>query len=209
MNNIRKYAADDVRVYVMKVDETVDYMLAHLPNKDKYLERIAGFKAQSRKLEWIGVRYLLYVVRGVDEDIVYNNVGAPAFAESNTNLSISHSGGWVAVALSDSSKVGMDLEQQSPRAYRIHSHFMSDEEPFFDNQENCALAVWSAKESIYKLLGKEGVDFKKQFIVQNYAPSEHSDFEGCINMNQLVTDEFAKQQRIYYRFEPEYVLTLV
>ncbi|MBR5764516.1 MAG: 4'-phosphopantetheinyl transferase superfamily protein [Bacteroidaceae bacterium] len=207
-------AADcgDVKVYAIKLSETLDSMLDCLPNKARYLEKIAKFKASGRKLEWVGVRYLLYLVRGFDEEIEYKENGSPIFRQSETYISITHSKGWASVALCNEHPIGLDMEKKSPQAFRIHTHYMESDEPLWtDSQhllENSSLAVWSGKEAVYKLLDKEGVDFKKQMKVVGYHQTDGAFTDGFMVMKQSVNEAFADSLKVYYHFADEYVITL-
>lgn len=77
-------------------------------------------------------------------------------------ISISHTRGYVAVALHSSCEVGMDIEQYGTRVRKVASRFIrSDEEPaMMEGDEVYALLLhWSAKEALFKLMGVEEVDF--------------------------------------------------
>jgi 4'-phosphopantetheinyl transferase EntD len=201
-----------VRIYAMKLSEPLDMMLDCLPNKARYQAKIDTFKASSRKLEWIGVRFLLYLVRGLDEEIVYKENGSPIFRQSDVYISISHSRGWASVALCNEHPIGLDLEKKSPQAFRIHAHYMeTDEHLWIESQqllEDSSLAVWSGKEAAYKLLDNEGVDFKKQMKVVGYHQTDGAFTDGFMVMKQSVNATFADTLKVYYHFADEYVITL-
>ena len=90
--------------------------------------------------------------------------GKPFF-ENNYKISISHSGVYVAVIISDTA-VGIDIETINDRILKIKSKFLETElnYPMELNGET-SLVYWNIKESIFKAVEKPGIDFKKNILV--------------------------------------------
>ena len=73
---------------------------------------------------------------------------------SDTLISISHSGSLVALVFSDE-RIGLDIQMISDKPLRIKSHFLdeTEEKVFGDNLDTLsAVKLWCAKEAVYKFL---------------------------------------------------------
>ena len=85
------------------------------------------------------------------------DVGKPYFVSSDWQFNISHSGGYVAVALSDEGAVGIDVETAditADKAQKLAKRFFTESEQCAvaaDSSEFCRL--WSKKEAAAKYLG--------------------------------------------------------
>lgn len=113
-------------------------------------------------------------------DIAHNCDGAPILVTQGELvgklLSVSHSEGLVAVALSDSA-VGIDLQYPSPKLRRVESRFVGDgERQLFSETEKSLnvsrdtmlLIAWTIKEAVYKLFSKRGVPLT-EIVIERFA----------------------------------------
>ena len=91
----KQYIGSSCRWGIWKADETVEELLALLPHKEKYEADICGFTANSRKLERLAVRVLLYKMLGEEKEIGYRSSGKPYLADGSASISISHTKGYV------------------------------------------------------------------------------------------------------------------
>lgn len=73
------------------------------------------------------------------------------------NISISHTRGYIAIILSETKNVGIDIEYVSDRVEKISSRFMREDESADDIIS--LLVHWCAKETLYKLFSSEHLDF--------------------------------------------------
>jgi 4'-phosphopantetheinyl transferase EntD len=81
---------------------------------------------------------------------------------------------------------------------------MRDEEIALLGEENEALILaWSAKESIFKWYGKKNLGYKSQLCVRSI------DFEVQVMEMELITSEHNLIQPVFFRLDPEKVLTWV
>ena len=130
----------------------------HLNKEDKNLLKIR--KGKNFKEYFLAVRKLLE-----NEDpeltIKYDLKGKP-FLNKQKGISISHSNEMVVIGISNETHFGIDIQHKTDKIFKIKSKFLSKKEGKFlgktDNME-FLIKVWSAKESIFKALGKEGVSF--------------------------------------------------
>ena len=85
----------------------------------------------------------------------------------NTWISVAHSQGVVAVAISNRA-VGIDIESSERDFERAKSRFMSQEEMTLSSHKHWAAYVWCAKEALYKLYGKRGVELRDELRIESH-----------------------------------------
>lgn len=200
----RTYNEGDFLLGIWKSDETTEQLLASLEHKAWYEEKLASF-SEKRKHEWLSVRVLLKALCGEEKEIAYHPSGRPYLKDESRYISISHTRGYVAVALHPSREVGMDIEQYGNRVKKVASRFIRpDEEPTMAKGDEiyALLLHWSAKETLFKLMGTEEVDFIRHLHVLPFTPMEEGEFEAC---------EYRTGQqghyRIHYVTHSDFVLT--
>ena len=206
---------DGIRVVVWHVTEEYEELLSMLPDADSVQnEAEQQFCSEFRRVEWTAVRVLLYTVLDRQVHINYNDQGAPLLPDyEGLHISISHTKGFVAIALSESDVVGVDVEQierldttnqfddkeKMPRVEKVRSRFMGNDE--YAETIVGMLLHWSAKETVFKVLGREGVDFHDDLKVQ---PFDETQYEGDLQLDDLKEDD---TYTIYYKVFDDFVLT--
>lgn len=118
-----------------------------------------------RQREYIATRILRNSVFG-KKTICYNEIGAP-YIEGGNNISVSHSENTIGIAVNNSFKIGLDLETITPKAQRLHEKFLNEEEmENFDTSSATEMTkCWSAKEALYKLADRNGIDFRQELLI--------------------------------------------
>jgi Phosphopantetheinyl transferase len=200
----QKTSADDTLIGIWQIEETEDEFLHLFDDKESVLQQIEQVSNPVKRCEKLAVRALLKTMTGEEKRIIYMPSGKPALSDRSFNISISHTKGYAAVALNKNRITGIDIEAISNRACRINHRFMSIKEREALDKSNEAvvsLLNWSAKETVYKLMTKEGVDFQKEIFITPFA----------IDDSQLLATEshttFSKQFTINFEVTAEYVLT--
>jgi 4'-phosphopantetheinyl transferase EntD len=108
-------------------------------------------------MEYICERALLKdMMNGRIVNIFHNEDGKPML-NNGLNISISHTRGYIAIILSETKNVGIDIEYVSDRVEKISSRFMREDESADDIIS--LLVHWCAKETLYKLFSSEHLDF--------------------------------------------------
>lgn len=193
---------------IWKIEEGEEELTSPLPDGDTLLQQARRcFKAVRRRLEWLSVRRLFHELGYKHTDIMYYPTGRPYMASQTVHISISHTNGYAAVALSPNTPVGIDIEQMGEKVRRVSAKFLSDEElasiATGDNEIPNLLIHWSAKETMFKLLDQEGIDFSEHLRIYPYSMSD----AGFIQGKEFYTD---KEQHycIYYRRFSDFVLTI-
>ena len=129
---------------------------------DDYLRGAIGeaekrYKSNARRMEYICERALLKdMMNGRILNIFHNEDGKPIL-NNGLNISISHTRGYIAIILSETKNVGIDIEYVSDRVEKIASRFMREDESADDIMS--LLIHWCAKETLYKLFSSEHLDF--------------------------------------------------
>lgn len=92
-------------------------------------------------------------------EISHTPSGAPFIPSCpGLSLSISHSASHVAVAVSSTHHVGIDIEQWRPSLQRVARRFLSESEfPYFSSTPRTLLTAWTVKEATFKLLNSPGL----------------------------------------------------
>lgn len=192
-------------VGVWELSETVDELIAQFRFSHYWGDRFSAFTSDARKLEFLAVRLLLKELCGEEKEIAYYPSGRPYLKDGSANISISHTKGFVAVALHSTQLIGVDIEYYSSRVERIERRFIRADESLNlpDRDRTRALLIyWSAKESAFKLLDEEGVDWRDHLQVHPFQLAE----KGSFQLTEYKTEnQFIYQ--MYYWSRPDFVLT--
>lgn len=130
------------------------------------LQSVEGITATSRRLERLAWRALL---RSLEPEarVEYLPSGKPQILNSQyQHISVSHCRGAVAVVLADRG-CGVDVECRSRNFERVQSRYMTQQERSLSTHEDWAAVVWCAKEALYKMAGREGVDFLSDVVIRS------------------------------------------
>lgn len=201
----RTYKQGDLTVAVWKVDETVEQLRSMFCQFSLYEKGFARFSAEKRKQEWLAVRVLLKEMLGEEKEIDYHPSGKPYLKDRSSCISFSHTNGYVAVALHPTAEVGVDIEQYGHRVQRVASRFVREDEKvsIASGDEVYGLLLhWSAKETMFKLMDDQGVDFIDHLHIQPFVLRERGSFEA--------REYRSGKERgflIHYDTHPDYVLT--
>lgn len=201
----RTYKQHDLTVGVWKVDETIEQLRSMFHQFSIYEEGFERFKAEKRKQEWLAVRVLLKELLGEEKKIVYLPSGKPCLEDGSACISFSHTPGYVAVAIHPSAEVGVDIEQYGTRVQRLASRFVREDElvSVASGDEIYALLLhWSAKETMFKLMEEEAVDFLDHLRIFPFTLQESGVMEA-----QEYRSPNEQKFLIHYDTHPDYVLT--
>lgn len=111
-----------------------------------------------RALEKLQIEALFQQLNLDYAQLTYNELGKPEYP--NACVSISHSKGWFAVAVSEQ-PIGLDIEFPRANLAAGSSYFVNDREAKIDD----LLAIWTAKEAFFKLFGGKIADLKENVVI--------------------------------------------
>lgn len=135
-------------------------------------------KSESQRKAFLAIRRLLEVFGHSDQSLYYNDSGKPFLNEVHS-ISISHAQQYAALALGFNCEVGIDIERHSEQIERIAHKFSGSgaAQQLHDRAQRIEklTIIWGAKESIYKILDRRGLSFKKDIRVDDFQlTSKHS-----------------------------------
>lgn len=188
---------------IWKTDETLEELSWLIPHGGNYLqEAMQRFSHENRRKEWLAVRVLLFFLLGKEHEIAYTSSGKPYLKDNSYHISISHTNGYVAVAFHPCCEVGIDIEQYATKVLRVKGRFMREDEKAEGDEVYALLLHWSAKETLYKLLGQEEVDLKEHLRILPFSVKQ----EGQMQANEYKTVE-RRSYTVSYQLEKDFVLT--
>lgn len=189
---------------VWRIEESVDQLLLLLDRPEEQADFLRQVSAEGRRRERLSSRVLLKQLLGKEPRVAYRPSGAPLLEDSSWYVSISHTRGYAAAILS-SSPTGIDIEYRSDRVLKIRSRFMTAaEEQAIDPRHEVEhlLLHWCAKETLFKLIDQEAVDFRRHLRVHPFPYAE----EGSFVVSESRTPQ-RQTFRLAYQVTPGYVLT--
>ena len=190
------------RYVLWEITENYETLFSGIELDTNSKQLLSQKKSETHKNQFLAVRYLLKYLSIDLHNLNYDSLGKPFF-ENNYKISISHSGVYVAIIISDT-VVGIDIETINERVQKIKSKYLETElnYPLELNTETL-LVYWNIKESIFKALDKPGIDFKKNMLVPP------------LDMNKnLVKSWYIDEDRIYsfdtrFKISKKYTLAFV
>jgi 4'-phosphopantetheinyl transferase len=150
------------KILVAHVPETVEDLVPLLDNLNTYTSEFNQLNAPKRKKEFIAVRILMNILLGKSVIVTYDNNHKPYLTLSDLSISISHSGDYLAIMVTRDGDAGIDIECRTTRVRRVCKRYLTPSELAFTNNptDTSALEIaWSAKEAIYKCIGKGANNF--------------------------------------------------
>jgi 4'-phosphopantetheinyl transferase len=167
------------------------------------IQNAAGFKNARRKSEWIAARLLLYELLDQVEEIFYHTNGKPFIPGHGMDISISHTKGLVAVLIAKK-LAGIDVEILNDRVLQIEDRFLCQAEKeciLEDHRIQSVLLIWSAKETLYKIFGEKGLDFKERIYIKPFVLGK----EGHINGEIKSFDQVKSFNLNYFSYKPDHL----
>lgn len=143
------------------------------PTSKDFIYEITERKSDESAIESLTALVLLAkLLKGIGADagklvLCRDKNGRPYFENSSLDFSISHSHGVVAVALSDSGRVGIDVESSDmskERAERLANRYLSVKEASSLSSVEEFLLVWTEREAYVKQSGTPLTDALKNGI---------------------------------------------
>ncbi len=201
---------------IWKVTETQEWFSGKLSDLPYLEAELASYKADSRKMEYLAVRMLLKEIATDNMRILHYKSGKPYIEGNSLKISISHTKGYVAVCLHPHNEVGIDIEYISPRVKKISSRFVREDEMSFIKDYSCIdgdgcryvynlLLLWSAKETIYKIIDQPEVDFTNHmriypFVLGMSVEKQQSDM-GFIGCGSIESQEYKTEMKSLFSVE--------
>lgn len=165
-------------------------------------------RSENRRHEIITEGVMVKELFGENVSLAHRESGAPYLVEKGeeveTNISISHCEGLVAVAHCRDRKVGVDVEVVSDRVMRVRDRVLStDEIRFAGSSVVLNTLAWTAKEALFKLIPETGVDFRADLHL------DLSSLDGTENEKMYEATAYGRSYRMLSWFENGRCVTVV
>lgn len=143
------------------------------------------FQNEKRRREHLAWRRIVRRELGAKIHIDYNDVGAPQVDVAGRYISVAHGGDSVAVAIADE-PVGVDIEYLTRDFDRAKERYMNAKELTLSDDSRWACYAWCAKEAIYKLCGRRGLELREELLIEGFDSERMIIYGGVVNMEQAV-----------------------
>jgi len=173
---------------VWKIEEDINTLLGMVVLDNDEKKKYKGFTSTSRRLEFLSVRALLGELLGKDARIVYNKNNKPFLKDGSRFISISHSHKLTAILCSTNEKVGIDLEYMSANIGAFAFKFLNRKEKVTKDASTRKYHLylhWCAKEALYKICDKEGINFKKNITIGPFDVKDSGEIKGKVQTDKI------------------------
>ena len=178
---------DDAKLLVWEITQSIDELVSGFEGFTLFAVDFEKINSDKRKLEFLGTRWLLKILLEKEINVQYTADGKPYLNNESYHISLSHSGKWMAVMIHPTKHVGIDIECPTDKIQKVYKRFLSETEQaeLSDGKNIKQLQIaWSAKEALYKIIGKEAIDFANQLRLLPFEVQT----EGRITAQHLVTN---------------------
>jgi phosphopantetheinyl transferase len=157
------------KLALWEITEETNELLDLVNLQGKELEEYKLIKNPRRQHEWLASRILAGEMLCCKVFIRYNPDGRPYLENHTQNISISHTGKYVAILIHPKYLPGIDIEEQNRPVEKVAKRFLSREE--FESCINYPLSnkamllYWCAKEAIFKMVPLSNIDFATQISI--------------------------------------------
>lgn len=162
-------------VILWEIAEDECFFKEKLRLSDPELSVIDGMHPK-RRMEWLCGRYLIRTFLDFEpEEIVVDEFGKPRLPDNGKHISLSHSGGRVALAYSDQI-IGLDIQEMREGISRMAHKFCTDNDYHhlsrYANNIEIQHLTWVSKEAVYKAFGRRKIDFRRDMIIRSCTKNE-------------------------------------
>lgn len=157
-----------------------------------------------KRLQHLAGRYLLPFLFPdfPHKEIEIADTRKPFLPGEQYHFSISHCSKYAAAIVSSTERVGVDIEEITPRVEKIKHKFLHTEELAFvhnhpvDQQITLLTILWSCKEAMFKWWGRGDVDFSEVLRINSFLLQDKGRIQTRFQKN-----EFQVLLDLHYRIE--------
>jgi phosphopantetheinyl transferase len=200
----------DTAIGLWRIEEPEEFFIERLNLYERELERLNSIKHPQKRLEWLSSRLCLKELLKIDQPVESLNQwnGKPYLSDNSHQISYTHSENYAAVIASSTGAVAIDIEarakKRNPETRRL---FMNpDEKSLYESNPDLLLflTLWSAKETLYKIVGQKGISLRKDIALDMHS------FGGKNNgilSGTVLKDDLEHVYHVYYEICSDFVLT--
>ncbi len=197
----KKNIAPNLTIGITQSDKIKPELLKKHPRGKRLLQ--VGSRLRQKQCSG-AIALIQHLLQKDTIELQHDAYGKPYLNNPSQALSISYSREHVAVLLSNSREVGVDLEKIDNRIKRIAPRFLNKPEwNSLSNHEQLAhlTTYWCAKEALYKIYGKRKLRFKEHLRISPFKFEETGTITGT-----LQKDEGAKEYELTYKKITPFIL---
>lgn len=162
--------ANAIDIIVREIPADDSALFAGLSDEERaHASQLTG----NRRCEWVAWRAVLreqaerWSLNDSVLRVAYAPSGEPLFEGLEGSISVTHSRKFVALARAWQGRCGIDIEQFGRNFERIEDKYISAAERVLTAADDPRFraAVWSAKEAMFKCVGRTGVDFRRDLQI--------------------------------------------
>ncbi|MBN8702252.1 MAG: 4'-phosphopantetheinyl transferase superfamily protein [Bacteroidetes bacterium] len=180
-------------IALWNITESQDELLEFAKLSEKEKQQLGIVQHPSKRLQSIASRALIkkqFSNFDPAPEILLDKNRKPYIANSNVNISISHTKNTAACIFHFNKQVGIDIEYCNRNIDDIKHKFLSEDELVSlektIDKNNFLYTSWCCKESLYKAFGGNGIGLREHISV-SYSDSKLQTGTGEINFNNSRT----------------------
>ncbi|MEA4981965.1 MAG: 4'-phosphopantetheinyl transferase superfamily protein [Paludibacter sp.] len=178
----QQFTYEDARIMVLLAEQPIGELINSLSNFEDYKTEFLKITNEKRQREFLGVRIAMNILTGKNVIINYDENQKPFLSDASWKISVSHSCGYIAVITHPEAEVGIDIEGRTAKVSKVYKRFLNEEEQaYFVHDEDTGLLeiAWSAKEALYKIIGKTALDFARQLHLYPFISEESGSIKAA------------------------------
>lgn len=164
--------SSSILTHIWRIEETEAQLSEGITLTEHCQKRMSGMKSEMHRRGFLSIRHLMAEAGYVDHDLYYDTFGKPHLKDGK-KISITHSGQFTGIIISDDQEVGIDIERQREKILRIAHKFTPIEEyRTIANTEALIrklTVVWGCKESLYKIYAEPGLSFLHHIDISDFS----------------------------------------
>ena len=199
---LKKELENGATIAVWKVEETEEELknLSSIPSDE--MEEISLYRSENTRRQKLAVRALLNELFEEKVYLCHHDNGKPYLENCISDISITHTDGYVAIILHDEEGIGIDIESLDRDFSAVEKKALREDEieDIDDATKNEQLAIyWCAKEAIFKLMSPSAVDFAEQIEVEKFSPKGEGELEATFVQKDGREMEFDLEYLVFDR----------
>ena len=182
---------------IWEVTENENDLLKIYPADKNEISLLNSFTHSFRRIQFLASRLLLHTLLP-NAKIKYDANGKPWLHQGNYFISLSHSGKFIALIISNF-HCGIDIEIIRPKIEKIAPKFLCEkemEESQGEFRTERLHIYWCVKEAMYKVHGKKNVSLRTDIFVEKV----ENIISGKINATLKNENSLEKLEVCYERF---------
>lgn len=196
----KKAISEENTIGIWCITETLDHLKEAAALTDAEESHYRERKSENKKKQFLAARLMLNDLLGEKFAVLYLGSGQPYLDGGPYRISVSHSGEFAAVVLSQKERVGVDIEKY-PRTSLLmaQDYFLNEDEIAWTAGAAQHLVllhlIWSGKEAVIKYFGDEKLNFRQEVFIPRFELEEAGVFSArvrgeCISLLYWTTDDY-------------------